>query len=204
MFVLTINQRDTAEATDRVDELIAATAHLPALRGFQRSWADEAIGVFEDPATAIDAALIAVRQRRWSIGIGAGPVHQPFPEDIRDAEGYGLIYAREAVERAQASNEKVPLAVIGLNEGLAAEAQAVIKLLGQLVYTRTDAEWRVLDLLTPGVRGQYKAVAAALGISVQAVSQSVRRAFWVQEWETRPAAARLLGWAGTGEHTFQY
>ncbi len=57
---------------------------------------------------------------------------------------------------------------------------------------RSVAEWRVLDLLTPGVRGQQKAVAQELGISTQAVSKALARAQWVEEHAARPAAARLL------------
>ena len=58
---------------------------------------------------------------------------------------------------------------------------------------RSGAEWRVLDLLTPGVRGQQKAVAQELGITTQAVSKAVARAQWNEEHAARPAAARLLG-----------
>ena len=55
----------------------------------------------------------------------------------------------------------------------------------------TDAEWAVLDLLVPGVRGQQKPAAAALGITAQAVSQAVQRSYWNEEHACRPAAARL-------------
>ena len=51
----------------------------------------------------------------------------------------------------------------------------------------------LLDLLTPGVRGQQKAVAEELGITTQAVSKAVARAQWNEEHAARPAAARLLG-----------
>src|SRR6478735_4720658 len=44
-----------------------------------------------------------------------------------------------------------------------------------LVYDRSAAEWRVLDLLTPGVRGQQKAVAEEVGITTQAVNKAVAR-----------------------------
>jgi predicted transcriptional regulator len=47
-------------------------------------------------------------------------------------------------------------------------------------------------LLTPGVRGQQKAVAQELGITTQAVSKAVARAQWNEEHAARPAAARLL------------
>ena len=69
----------------------------------------------------------------------------------------------------------------------------LLRLLGQIVDGRTSAEWRVLDLLTFGVRGQQKTVAAELGISTQAVSKAVARAQWNEEYAARPAAARLLG-----------
>jgi predicted transcriptional regulator len=75
---------------------------------------------------------------------------------------------------------------------LAAEAEAVLRLLGHIVQHRSVAEWRVLDLLTPGVRGQQKAVAQELGITTQAVSKALARAQWVEEHAARPAAARLL------------
>nr|WP_174233571.1 fused MFS/spermidine synthase [Micrococcus sp. HSID17228] len=87
-------------------------------------------------------------------------------------------------------------AELGALEEAAAEAEAVLRLVGQLVWSRTDAEWAVLDLLVPGVRGQQKPAAAALGITAQAVSQAVQRSYWNEEHACRPAAARLLTLAG--------
>jgi predicted transcriptional regulator len=46
--------------------------------------------------------------------------------------------------------------------------------------------------MTPGVRGQQKAVAQELGITTQAVSKAVARSQWAEEHSARPAAARLL------------
>jgi hypothetical protein len=192
MYVLTINQRDSREVGDLVPELIKALRHLPAAIGFQRSVGDEAIGVVEDPATAIDAALIALRNRRWHVGIGVGEILAPLPADINEAEGFGLVYARRAVNRAQKTGERVPLAVDGPDADVAAEAEAVLRLIGQIVATRTEAEWKVLDLLTPGARGQQKFIAELLGITTQAVSKAVVRSHWAEEWACRPAAARLL------------
>ena len=68
----------------------------------------------------------------------------------------------------------------------------MLRLLGRIVHTRTDAEWAVLDLLTPGARGQQKYVAEELGVTAQAVSRAVVRSHWTEERATRPAAARLL------------
>jgi hypothetical protein len=192
MYVLTINQRDSREVGDLVPELLKSLRQLPAAVAFQRSVGDEAIGVVEEPSTAIDAAMIALRSRRWYVGIGVGELRLPLPQDIKDAEGYGLVYARRAVNRAQKTGERVPLAVSGPDAEIAAEAEAVLRLIGQIVATRTEAEWKVLDLMTPGARGQQKFIAEVLGITSQAVSKAVVRSHWVEEWACRPAAARLL------------
>ncbi|MBJ2120686.1 hypothetical protein I6N91_06785 [Arthrobacter sp. MSA 4-2] len=191
-YVLTINQRDSREVGDLVPELIRELRHLPTVVPFQRSVGDELQGVVDSARTAVDAALRAIRFRRWHVGIGVGGVLPPVPEHILDADGFGLVYARRAVNRAQKTGERIPLAVEGPDAEIAGEAEAVLRLLGHLVYTRTDAEWKVLDLLTPGARGQQKLIAQELGISTQAVSKAVLRSHWMEEWATRPAAARLL------------
>lgn len=212
MFVLTLNQRDTPDAGDRVDallrELTDAAAAVPGLRSpalpFQRSVGDELVGVLEDPHAAVDVALRALRQRRWNVGIGVGTVCHadgsagiPASGDLHHAGGPGLAAARRAVEAAALSTARIPLAVRGRDAEAAAEAEAVLKLVGQLVWTRTAAEWSVLDLLVPGVRGQQRPAAQALGITTQAVSQAVQRSFWNEEHACRPAAARLLALAAS-------
>jgi hypothetical protein len=120
-------------------------------------------------------------------------VNEPLPNQIKDASGHGLIYARRAVDRLRNGKDRVRVAVEGPLADLAAEAEAVLRLLGHIVHDRSHAEWRVLDLLTPGVRGQQKAVAEELGITTQAVSKAVARSQWNEEHAARPAAARLLG-----------
>jgi hypothetical protein len=96
------------------------------------------------------------------------------------------------VDRLHNSKDRIPVAVEGPLVDLAAEAESVLRILGHIVRDRSEAEWRVLDLLTPGVRGQQKAVAAELGITAQAVSKAVARSQWNEEHAARPAAARLL------------
>ncbi len=192
LFVLTINQRDSRDVGDQVPELIRALRQLPTVVAFQRSVGDEVQGVVDSASTAVDAALVAIRHHRWHVGIGVGPLGLPVPENILEADGFGLVYARRAVDRARKTGERIPLAVDGPDADVAAEAEAVLRLLGQIVYTRTSAEWNILDLMTPGARGQQKLVARELGVSSQAVSKAVIRSHWVEEWATRPAAARLL------------
>lgn len=192
LYVLTINQRDSRDVGDMVPELLRELRHMETVVPFQRSVGDELQGVVSSAGRAVDAALKAIRFRRWHVGIGVGELQVPVPENVLEAEGYGLVYARRAVNRAQKTGERIPLAVEGPDSEIAAEAEAVLRLLGQIVFTRTDAEWNVLDLMTPGARGQQKLIAGELGITTQAVSKAVVRSHWIEEWATRPAAARLL------------
>ncbi len=191
-YVLTINQRDSREVGDLVGDLLTSLRYLPTVVPFQRSVGDEVQGVVGSATAAVDTALRAIRYRRWHVGIGVGGLTPPVPHRLVDAEGYGLVYARRAVSRARKTAERIPLAVEGPDGEVAAEAEAVLRLLGQIVSTRTDAEWAVLDLMTPGARGQQKYIAQELGITAQAVSRAVVRSHWMEEWATRPAAARLL------------
>jgi hypothetical protein len=192
MFTLTINQRDSRRDGDRVPQLLKDLRHIPARLDFDRSVEDEVQGILDAAEQAVDAALIALRSGSWFVGIGVGPINEPLPNQIKDASGHGLVYARRAVDRLRNGNEKVPVAVEGPVADLSGESEAVLRLLGHIVQGRTAAEWRVLDLLTPGVRGQQKAVAEELCISTQAVSKAVARAQWADEHAARPAAARLL------------
>jgi hypothetical protein len=205
MFVVTINQRDTREAGDQVDQLIAGlTAHSDLL-SFERTVGDECQAVLENPGSAVEAALLALRPRRWNVGIGICS-----SVNITD----GLIASRRAVVRAAETGRSdalragaLPLRVVAAQPVpgeapraapvtvLAEEAEAVLRLLGHIVAERTDAEWRVLDLLVPGVRGQQKFVAEALGITAQAVSKAIQRSRWMEELAARPGAARLLSLA---------
>ncbi|WP_394161286.1 hypothetical protein [Galactobacter valiniphilus] len=208
MYVVTLTQRDAAEHGDQVDALLGALAPYTAEHPFRRSWGDEAVGAVADPDVAVNAALVALRQggrsgRRWSVGIGVGAVSVALDGTLA---GKGPARSRSAVERC--SRHGMPVAVEAGPAGVtfegvpaapaaAAAAEGVLRLLGDLVAKRTEAEWAVIDLLVPGVRGQQREVAGALGISVQAVSQALARAGWAREWEARPAASLLLSLAAS-------
>ena len=191
--VLTINQRDSRRSGDLVPELLHSLRPIPAAVPFQRSVGDEAQGVAADPAAAVEAVLTAVRQRRWNIGIGVGALEPPLPDGLAAASGPGLGFSRLAVERAaRKAGDRQPVAVVAPDPEAAAHAEAVLCLLAGIVASRSAAEWRVLDLLVPGARGQQKYAAQELGISAQAVSRAVIRSQWQEEQAARPAAARLL------------
>lgn len=209
-----MDQRGSQKGADRVPELLALLSDVPSVLPFERSVGDEVQGVMSDAATVVEVALRVLRTGQWYVGVGVGEVKQPLPASPREASGPAFVAARSAVDRAKKTGERVPLSVragnsargIGANRGGskapgrarrtavddAAAAEAVLCLLGRLVRDRTDAEWRVLDLLRPGTRGQQALVAARLGISPQAVSKAVFRSGWQEEQGARAAAATLL------------
>lgn len=193
MFVMTIDQRSSRENPDLVPALIERLAGVAAVLPFERSVGDELQGVIRDAEAVVEATMLALRDEVWHIGIGVGAVQLPLPPHSREAQGSAFIAAREAVERAKKSGNRVPLSVSGaIPSKQISAAEAVLRLLGGLVNGRSAAEWRILDQLTPGVRGNQAEVAAALKLSPQAVSNAVRRSGWLEERAGREAAALLL------------
>ncbi|QGQ19366.1 hypothetical protein GC089_09135 [Cellulomonas sp. JZ18] len=191
MFVLTIDQRGSRRGTDRVPELLAHLTDAPGLvRGFERTVGDEVQGVLDDARDVVELVLDLVRVGGWSVGVGAGPVHEPLPPSPRAASGEAFVLARAAVEAAKSRQRPVPLAVRGVDVTAAADAEAVLTLLGAVVVRRTAGGWEAVDAARAG-DGQ-EVVARALGVTQQAVSQRLRAALWAEEQAVRPVAARLL------------
>ncbi|ADX72562.1 MarR family transcriptional regulator [Pseudarthrobacter phenanthrenivorans] len=212
MYVLTVDQRGSTSDVDRVPELIAALGALTPIP-FERSVGDELQGVVEQAADVVDIALHALRGGHWYIGIGIGAVHLAEGASPREGSGSGFVAARKAVELAKAAGGQVPLSVVAgsmvrskevkpqarEDAIAAANAQAVLRLVGRLVQERTEAQWRVVDRLRAlqgeGRHGSQKQVARELGITEQSVSRAVLRSGWQEEWAARPAAAMLLDYA---------
>ncbi|MCC2314825.1 hypothetical protein [Cellulomonas xiejunii] len=192
MFVLTIDQRGSRSGTDRVPELLAALARVPVVRGFERTVGDEVQGVLDDPDVVVDTALRVLRDGGWSVGIGAGAVDEPLPASPREGAGPAFVLAREAVEAAKSRQRPVPLAVRGADPQAAADADAVLVLIGAVAARRTAAGWRAVDAARETDDAGQGVVARALGVSQQAVSQRLLTALWAEELAARPAAARLL------------
>ena len=192
MFILTIDQRGSRRAPDRVPALLAGLPALPGvLRHAERTVGDEVQAVLDDATGAVLLALHALRLGEWSVGIGAGPVDQPLPASAREGRGEAFVLARAAVDAAKSRNRSVPLAVRGIEPAAAQDAEAVLTLLGAVLARRTPAGWAAIDETRRSSGGQ-EAVAARLGISQQAVSERLRTALWAEELAARPAAARLL------------
>jgi len=193
MFVLTIDQAGSRSTEDRVPELLRLLQPIDTVLPWERSVGDEAQGVLDHADGVVEAVLTCLRAGDWYVGVGIGAVEQPLPVSPREARGTAFVAARKAVDRAKKTGDRAPVAVEGPDG--AAEAEGVLALLGRHVLGRSEADWRILDLLQPGERGTQTAVARTLGISPQAVSKAAARAAWHEELAVRPALARLLAWA---------
>ncbi|QAY71091.1 hypothetical protein [Xylanimonas protaetiae] len=203
MIVLTADQRDSTHTTDRVPEALGLVARLSAGRDgvvlpFDRTVGDELQGLLdgtpEGAALAVDLALALARGGGWSVGIGVGPVVEPLPAVSRAASGRAFVHARRAVERAKRRGAAGPgaggIAVGADDAAAAAEVEALLRMTAALAARRTDPGWEAVDAVAR--TGSQKAAAAALGVTVQAVSQRLRAALAGEEAAVRPVAARLL------------
>lgn len=199
MFAVTIDQRSSRSAGDRVPELlellVEACADNPPIAGFDRTVGDEVEGLFDDAAGVVAAVRAALAAGDWHIGLGIGSV-ESVGRNVREARGSAFVAAREAVERAKVSGEVEVRQGADVNiSPLALEAsQVVFQLLGALLADRTDAQREVSDLFDAGLTGRE--AAAALGVSPSAVSQ--RRTASRYDLETRGWAvlSELLGRIG--------
>jgi hypothetical protein len=206
VIVLTIDQQGSRRVGDRVDALLddlgqrlARDLSRSPVLPFERTVGDEVQAVLADADLAVDLVLAVLRRGGWSVGIGCGDVDLPLPASSRAGSGPAFVLARAAVERAKARPGTVPAAVVGQSRLAAADAEAVLSLIGAVAGRRTAAGWEVIDALrNAGVGAKQEDVAATLGITQQAVSQRLRTALWAEEVAARPLLARLLLAAGEG------
>lgn len=193
---MTIDQRASRRRGDLVEDLLAGIhAHLRVrsadalVLGFERTAGDEVQGVLGRSGPVIDLTLHLLRLGGWSVGIGAGAVDHPLGSSSRASTGPAFVAARGAVERARTRAVPVPVAVAGEDPEAAADAEAVLHLLGGVLRRRSAEGWAAIDAVGSG---RQRDAAVALGITPQAVSQRLRAAMWDEEQRVRPAAGRLL------------
>src|SRR5690625_5935355 len=141
-------------------------------------------------------ALDAMRLGLGHVGIGVGGAAENGNGKL---EGSGVKAADLAVSLASKQGQLVPLRIEAAKPPrgvdptqLGKHAQSVLQLLGHIVSRRSDAEWAVLDRLVPGVRGQQRRVAKELGMTVQAVSQAIKRSLYNTEHDVRSTVRLLL------------
>ena len=195
VFVLTFIQRSAQHSlTALSDELTKLNPRV----AFAQTYPDEIQGAFDCASDALHAALIAARDNGFWVGIGIGELNIPRfagalgAVSTTDCTGDALEFSRLAVEAARTGAPARGIAVSAHDRAVADMASGLTRLLYRVCSDRTEAEWRVVDLLVPGVRGQQRAVAQALGITTQAVSRTLMRSLWHEEQAARPAVLDLL------------
>ena len=191
VYVLTVDQRGSRRAADRVPDALHRLRRIPTLRPFERTAGDEFQGVLIDPLSVVDAILDLVRDGSWSVGVGVGTVERPLPRQTRAGRGEAFALARQAVEAAKRDPQHVAVAAADAEAGR--HAQAVLRLLAVLVQRRTEPAWKAAELVAEGL--SLTEAGHRLGISRQAVGQRLAAGLWHQERQARPAAAALLALA---------
>lgn len=216
MFVVTADQKGSRSDVDRAASVLEdlnrrfdGVTELPV----DRTAGDEVQALLAGASDALAMVLDLTRREHWSVGLGIGRVRTPLPADTRAATGDAFIAARDAVDAAKRSPTRFALAVEGIphpapgTAGTAArgdagrdpggaadvspdEVEALITLLLLARDRRTEQGWEVVDRMASG--GTQRDVAAALGITPQAVSTRLRTTGWRTEQAALPGLAKLL------------
>lgn len=153
---------------------LTASGISPTLR-FERTIGDEVQGAMASAADALHATVTIARLGGWSIGIGVGDVELPLPDSTRQLRGAAPIAARAAVEHARRRSEP-RISIRGDETEACAAAEAVLRLYGALLATRSNLAWRAIDLLRAG--STHARAGATLGVTRQAVGQRLEAARW--------------------------
>ncbi|WP_098468724.1 hypothetical protein [Serinibacter salmoneus] len=185
MWVITADQIGSRRGSDLVPAALDLLDAVPTTLPFTRTVGDELQGVVPTAADALRATLVLVRDGRWSVGIGGGEVR--LAGESRASDGPAFVRARAAVERAKGRRPPVPVA---LEDPRSGRLEPLLHLLAAVVGERSEASWRVVDLLETGATGVD--VAKALDITPQAVSWHRRASLWDTEVRARHALAELM------------
>lgn len=194
VLVLTVDQRSSRGASDRVPAALAAIEALPVtpLLAFERTAGDEFQGVLDDPGALAPVLERLLRDDGWNIGLGIGDVDLPRPASARAGNGPAYVLAREAVTAAKTSPWH--LRVAGPTS-LARDLESALWLWAALLGRRTPRGWEVVELADAGLT--YEEAGRRLGIGQSAVSQRAQAAGLVEGRRARELvthlAARLLG-----------
>lgn len=197
MFVVTMTQRSVEPSEQRTSDFHQDIEQRLGVE-LSGSWSSDPTTyrqVFSAAPHVVETALHAMRLGTWNVGVGVGSAS----EQDDDLTGSGVKAADLAASLAAKQGQLVPLRIEAAKPPRGVEqtqlgkhAQSVLQLLGHIVSHRSSAEWAVLDRLDPGVRGQQRRVAQELGMTVQAVSQAIKRSLYNTEHEVRSAVSLLL------------
>jgi hypothetical protein len=196
MFVVTADQKGSRSSADLVPAALAAIGRLDTasrvLLGPERTVGDELQLVTADARATLDVVLLLARERRWSVGVGAGAVEEPLSDSVRASRGVAFVRAREAVDRAKRSTTRVAIE----SAGDVPRVEPLIGLLVDLRDRRSPKGWEVDDLLAAGL--SQREAAERLGITESAVSLRAKTAGVHLERDAREALVPLLDAVGRG------
>jgi sigma-70-like protein len=184
--VLTVDQRGSRTSPDLVPGTLAALADATLLLPFERTAGDEFQGVLDDPASLARVVETLLREDRWNVGIGIGPVDEPLPDHARAGRGPAYLHARQAVTTAK--NSPWRLRVCGDDPGVRA-LETTLWLWAAVLARRTTRGWEAADLVDEGL--SYEEAGRRLGISQSAVSQRAQAAGIVEGRRARELATEL-------------
>ena len=194
MFVViadqTCGRHDQDHIEDALRELAARFAETLALPP-ERTAGDELQLLTDDAETALEAALMLLRDERWRVGIGVGSVRTPLPASVREAHGEAFTAARAAL--ITAAKRPMHCAVRGTtaNGDRVSDLGSLIDLLLSQRARWSEQGWELHDLLAGG--DTQADAAERIGITPQAASKRARAAGLRLDTDVREALARLLG-----------
>lgn len=197
VYVLTLIRRPGTPARTLAEFAEILNALQPAI-SFVQTYPDELQGGIESAATAIRCMLLAAQGAEFWVGLGVGELKAPRfaaalgVTTIPECTGDVISYSRIAVEQARTGSPARGVVILGADRSFSEQATGSARLLYRVASARTTAENRVINLMVPGVRGQQKEAAAALGISSQAVSKTLVRSMYHEQEAAIPALAELL------------
>lgn len=187
--VLTVDQRGSRSAPDRVTGLLSALEDLPARLGFRRTAGDEAQALLTDPQHLPPVLERVLRSGDWRVGVGVGAVETPLPHDVREARGPAFVHARSGVEEARHSPGGIRVVADAGAADAALALETAVWLWAALLGRRTPRGWEVADLVDDGAT--HEQAAERLGITQSAVSQRAQAAGLVEGERARALVAHL-------------
>lgn len=193
--VLTVDQRGSRHAADRVGDLLDVLADAPTLLAFRRTAGDEVQALVTDAEQLPALVERVLRSGGWRLGLGLGAVEAPLPQDVREARGPAFVRARAAVEAARTSPAGLRVHAPESAETAARALESALWLWASLLERRTDRGWDVVDLVDAG--NTYEQAAHRLGITPSAVSQRAAAAGLAEGRRARELVAHLAGLALT-------
>ena len=187
--VVTMDQRGSRSASDAVDRRrreLNQRYRAALLRAFVRTAGDEMQAVTNRLDWIPDLILDEARRGEWWIGVGLGRQDEPLGRTARESRGEAFMRAREAVEVAK----QRPWGFVLRGSDVVARADDALVVTSFVVTSRTDRQHEAAILYEQ--HGTGAAVATALGLTDQSVSERLRGARLAEEAAGRRVVLHLL------------